>query len=164
MMRNTLQEAIQFEKDGVDLYETLAKDAKNKIAKMLFASLVKQEKDHITYINNYAKIEKFEPMQYIPLEKTVQDIFRTLLAEERKENISNIEGLEAALKLEDKGFRMYKDALEKAEGPEDKKFFKFLMTMEREHYEALANTHLYFTDNNAWVSENESKTWNWMNL
>ena len=164
MDENILSAALAFEKEGVALYLGLEKKAAGDLAKRLFQSLEKQEKDHISYITSYTKSKKFKPMEYIPLEDALKKIYAKIKPDEQKKTVTDLEGYELSLKLESKGYALYKGAFNRAENAEDKQFFEFLMRMEQEHYEALANVYYYLTNNAQWLSENESRTWSWMDL
>lgn len=160
-----LQEAIKFEEEGVKLYTELLNKSSDELMKRLFQSLVDQEKEHISYINDFAKDKKFKELEYTPLESIMKNIYEATKKEgQQKGQMNNVEGYELALELEDKGYKMYQKAFGSAASEEEKKFFKFLMDMEQEHYEALANIYNFMTDNAKWLAENESTTWNWMNL
>ncbi|MBU0580144.1 MAG: ferritin family protein [Candidatus Margulisbacteria bacterium] len=164
-MSTAIDEAIKFELEGVTLYTDLQTKAQDILTKKLFESLVAQEKMHLEYITNFSQSRKFEPLRYNPLENSIQKVFESISQESaKKEKISQAEGYELALKLEDKGYHLYQKALAEASEEEDKKFFKFLSQMEQEHYEALANVYYYLTENDKWLAENESITWSWMNL
>lgn len=159
-----LNDAVEFEKEGISLYLELQKKAQDPVSQKLFESLVQQEKDHIKVIQEYAQENRFEPDEYTPLETTIKDVYQRLAdqVEVNGGDLSQKEGLEAALELESKGFQMYKEAYENASWQNDRDFFEFLMEMEKEHYESLANLYCYLYDNNAWLAKNGSKTWEWM--
>lgn len=160
-----ITEAIKFEEEGISLYTELGKKAEDKITERLFNSLVVQEKAHIEYILKYSRDKRAEDLFYVPLEKEIKEIYDSMQKESSgKPKMSDLEGYELALKLEDKGYKLYKNAAGKAADDEDKDFFSFLAKMEQGHYEALANVYNYFADNAKWLAENESHTWSWMNL
>ncbi|MFC1517915.1 ferritin family protein [Candidatus Margulisiibacteriota bacterium] len=159
-----LQEAIKFEEQGVILYSALMKKVQDPLSKKLFGSLAIQEKDHINLINDFSQNKIFKTMPYDPLEQLMQAAYKETKDAAQKKDLSNIEGYDLALQLEDRGFKMYQKALGSATDEEEKKFFKFLMDMEKEHYESLANIYYFLTDNDKWLAENESQTWNWMNF
>jgi rubrerythrin len=163
-MDNILEEAVDFELEGISLYLELREKAKNELAIKLFDSLVAQEKEHVDYIKQYTMTKKFKPLATTLIQEQIRALFDTLSDDQKKDKLSNLEGYELALQLETKGYDLYKKAFENAANEEDKQFFEFLMKMEKDHYESLANVYYYFSDNSGWLSENESQTWNWMNL
>ncbi len=162
-MKDIIESAIAFEKEGVALYNDLEQKAGNALVRRLFASLKKQEEDHINYIQAYTRSKKFKPMEYIPLEEQIREVYEGEKEAVEHTELSDLEGYALALKLENKGYGMYVEAFEHASNKEDREFFKFLMNMEQEHYEALANVYYYLSHNDQWLAENESETWSWMN-
>ena len=163
-MPNIIHAALSFELSGYALYQKVAKASKDQLSQMLFLSLAKQEKEHMNYIQAFSKTTKFEKLDYLPLEKSIKKLFGGIKKKPLPISATQIKGYELALKLEDKGYKLYQNALVKAKTPAEKKFFTFLMNMEKEHYSGLANVYFYFTQNDSWLAENESQTWNWMNL
>ena len=160
-----LETAIKFEEEGVKLYTDLLRKADNELSKKLFISLIEQEKEHITFISDFAKNKQFKSYNYKPLTTIMKYAFEeTKKAGQQQKGTSIKEGYEQSLRVEDKGYKMYQKALGSSTDAEEKKFFKFLMDMEKEHYESLANVYNYLVDNDKWLALNESTTWNWMNF
>jgi rubrerythrin len=162
--KTIIEEALDFELQSKNLYIELAEKEGNPLTKTLFQSLARQESEHIAYIKKYTQNKKFAPMSYIPIEEEIKKIFVSMKEIIRSDNEDQLTGYTAALKLENKGYTMYLKAMQEAENAEDKKFFEFLMKMEQEHYDGLANIYYFLSHNDEWLSEDESRVWNWMNL
>ena len=160
--KTILDSAIQFEKAGIKLYTELQQAATDPVAIRLFETLIEQEKDHVSAIEKYANTHLFVSTYYVPLKDTIKEVFEELSDKTAIDSLSQKEGLESAIKLEDNGYNLYKDALANATDENDKSFYKFLMDMEKEHYESLANLYMYLYDHNMWLGKNESQSWDWM--
>lgn len=164
MLRKYLDNALYFEEEGYRLYTRLAGEAKNELSKKLFSSLAEQEKYHVEVIKAFAAKTEVKKVAFDKLEMSIKKIYQGLKKETVGKDLSQINGIEEALRMEKEGYALYQKAALEAETKEDKKFFEYLMSMEDEHYAALANLYYYYTESDKWFAEDESKTWNWMNL
>lgn len=162
--KSVTDKALEFEEKGYDLYSSLAKKAKDKLTKTLFQSLAAQEKDHIAYIKAFAKDKKFKKYKTTKVESAIKKVWTVAKKESTEATKDQLKGYVLAMKLEDKGYKMYTKAVAKAKDTDEKKFYEFLQKMEQDHYSSLANVYFYLSNNDAWLAENESQTWNWMNL
>lgn len=162
--KSVTDKALEFEEKGYSLYLSLAKKAKDKLTKALFKSLAAQEKDHIAYIQAFAKTKKFKKYKTTKVEADIKKVWTVAKKESIAATKDQLQGYVLAMKLEDKGYKMYTAALAKAQDADEKKFYEFLKQMEQDHYNSLANVYFYLSKNDSWLEENESQTWNWMNL
>lgn len=162
--KSAIDKAIEFEERGYALYVTLAKQAKDKLTKTLFQSLAAQEKDHIAYIQAFAKTKKFKKYKTTKVAAAIKKVWTVAKKQKIEATKDQLKGYVLAMQLEDKGYKMYVAAVAKAKTAEEKKFYEFLQHMEQDHYTSLANVYFYLSNNDSWLSENESQTWNWMNL
>lgn len=164
MLKKYLDNALYFEEEGYRLYTRLAKEAKNELSKQLFSSLAEQEKYHIEVIKAFAAKTTIKKVSFDKLEMSIKKVYQGLKKEMLGKDLSQIKGIEEALRMEKEGYALYQKAAVEAETNDDKRFFEELMKMEDDHYAALANLYYYYTESDKWLAEDESKTWNWMNL
>lgn len=164
MLKKYLDDALLFEQKGYNLYNRLALEAKNELSKKLFSSLAEQELYHINSIKAFASNTEFKKIKFDPLEAEMKKIYKQLGKNMLGKDLSQTTGLEEAMQMEKEGYALYQKALTTAESKNDRIFLENLMAMEDEHYAALANLYYYYTSNDQWLSEDESKTWNWMNF
>jgi len=164
MLKKYLEDALLFEEQGAQLYKKLAGEAKTELSKKLFSSLAEQEVYHIQVIKSFVAKAVIKKVEFDSLEESIKKLYQSLSKEMLGKDLSQIAGLEKALQLERDGYALYKKAAAEAKTSEDKEFFEYLMSMEDGHYEALANLYYYYTESDKWFAEDESKTWNWMNL
>lgn len=164
MVQHYFEDALLLETKGLELYTRLAAEAKNRLSKELFTSLAEQEEYHLEYIKSYIDKEKFDKLLFDPLEEKLKTIFEKYHTDMDGKDLSQIAGLEKALQMEKDAYELYQVAYDEAKSKEDEDFLAYLMEMEDEHFEALANLHYYYTSNDQWISEDESKVWNWMNF
>ncbi len=164
MIKKYLDDALLFEAKGYDLYIKLAAESKNDLSRKLFESLAEQEKYHIAYIKSYAAKTEMKKVKFDQLEASIKRIYQDLNKNMIGKDLSQIDGITQALQMEKSGYALYAKAHKEAATNVDKDFFSYLMEMENEHYEALANLMYYYTSNDQWLSQEESKVWNWMNF
>lgn len=168
---DALKVSIDFERKGVGLYMQLASRTGNPLSRRLFYQLAQQEIQHILKLEEiYEKlkhegkwprwtVEEGEKLEYI-----IKGYFNTVKKDPNVRQADNIKGLELAMEVEKKGYNMYEKYLSQAVDNNEKIFYRELLKQENEHYEALANIHLYLSQTSDWFSEEESHVWNWMNL
>lgn len=171
MKTNALKISIDFEKKGVGLYLELAGKTKNLLTRRLFYSLARQEIEHILKFEDIYETLRNEnkwPTWTVEEGEKIEFIIKEFFSRAKKDPsikaAGNVRGLELAMEMEKKGFRMYEKFLEKAVNVNERLFYKELLKQENQHYEALANVHLYLTQTSDWFTEEESRIWNWMNL
>ena len=166
-----LEFAHDFEIKGVNLYMKLAAKIDNALAKEVFYSLAKQEVEHAHRIDQiYTGLKsnkgwsKAAPAKLPSMETEVKKFFTTASKAQLKKGAENLEGYEIAMRMERKGFKAYKEFYAAAKSSGEKAFYKQMMEEEQKHYETLANVYAYLTSTEDWLQEDESRTWNWMNI
>lgn len=163
MENKHLENALLLEQNGHAFYEELSRNASSRLSKTLFASLAEQEVYHIEIIKSFAQSASYQHTEFVPLESMVKQIFQELGTPEQLKDISQIDGIQKAIQMEKDGFAAYQTARDQAQDSNTQAFFQFLMDMEDEHYEALANLYYYYAENDKWLAEDESRVWSWMN-
>lgn len=163
---DSLNLAIDLEKEGHEYYMGHAKKAENPMSRTLLENLASMELDHIEAVK---KIAEGRPVSSVKLktrdiEQEVKDVFEDFSKSEREGWIVKDKSIyEHALELETKLAKLYKELEEQSDNQEKKKFFHLLIQEEDMHYEALQNALYYLTDPERWISELEGEVWGWMN-
>ncbi|HHW55421.1 MAG: ferritin family protein [bacterium] len=165
-MKEIIEKALDFEREGHEFYEKLAGEVANPLAKKLFASLAEQEKEHMERIQEiYAsdfQVSGQAPGTAENMEETMKQIFHELDESKKRIPLEQLEGYKLAMELEKRGIKMYRELAEKALGEKEKAFFEALAREEREHLTALDNVYRFLVDTSTWHAEEESRVWNWM--
>ena len=165
--RESLELAIDLEKEGHDYYLEQAKDPENPMVEKVLKSLASQELDHIEVIKD---ISEGKPVSAGDLPKTdmegqVKKVFDQFSDQEKKNwKAERTSVYEHALELEEKLYNLYKELAEETEDKEEKEFFKAIMGEENKHYESIQNVLYYITDHDRWMADKEGEVWGWMNV
>ena len=170
MLKEALEKSLKFEKEISSFYLNRGQQAESILVRKLFFELAKQEIDHMMFIvEAYTTMEKNETA--LPAVATAPDIepeikafFERVGEPAQKKNATNVEAVEAAMKLERAGYAMYEKFAAETLTPQEKSFFKGLLVQEAKHLESLDNIHFYLTGTGDWLELDESKRWSWMNL
>ncbi|ADL07004.1 DUF892 family protein [Thermosediminibacter oceani] len=166
-MKEALEKALNFEKEGFEFYKKIAAEMQNPLAKRLFESLAEQEKEHMKKIKEIYESLDFaassnQPATAAGIEEELKKIFFELEESRRKMPLDHLEGYKLAMEMEKKGYNMYREFTQTAASESEKKFFEALMQEEKEHLNSLDNVYRFLTDTPTWYSEEESRVWNWM--
>lgn len=165
-VKEILEKALDFEREGHEFYKKIAAEVDNPLAKRLFATLAEQENEHMIKIKEiYAsdfetggqEAETAENM-----EEKLKKIFYELDESKRKMPLKQVEGYKLAMEMERKGIKMYREFAGKAQSEKEKKFFEALAREERDHLTALDNVYRFLVDTSTWHAEEESRVWNWL--
>ncbi|MBN2459044.1 ferritin family protein [Candidatus Woesearchaeota archaeon] len=160
-----LKLAINNENEVRNFYLEHAAKMKSEIAKKTFIFLADEELKHIDAINAFSKSlhDGDEPIIDAGTEdeavNAVKEFFsRTVKAavEAAVASESDLKAYEAGLQLEQKGYDFYKQAAEKAEHPNVKKLFEFLMKEENSHYALISNALVYLRSPDDYFQGEES--------
>ncbi len=155
-LKEALQTALDFEKKGEKIYKDTAAITKNPIVKKTFSYLAEQELNHINEIEEYIEKNKIE-MKGDKLEDTKR--FFTMTVNEFKEKTElsddDLNAHKTALELEQSSYDFYKEQFEQADDAELKKFFKFLMEQENNHYVLIQKAYEYIKDPSDFYAEEE---------
>ncbi len=174
-MSNQLPEAIQkafeFERNGAKFYLELAASTSNRLARQLLNSLAKDEVQHVMDIDNiFLTLQKDSNLPKtinsegrIAIEDKLKNFFSLLDKDKIRSDLTDIESLKLAMEMEQQGYQMYHDAMNKVDDPRLKEFFRLLREEEKSHLTALENVYYYLTNPADWFAQTESQTWNWMN-
>ena len=168
-MENRIVEfALDFEKKGVMLYLDLAAGTKNALSKKLFYALAKQEFEHAIRIDEFY-LGTGVPA-YSEVYKSVNDVedeikvFFAGIKDAALSAESNLNAYETAMKLEKESYSAYEKFLRESKDNKEKQLLGFLLSEEKNHLEAILNVYSYLTGTSDWLEQEESRTWNWMNI
>jgi rubrerythrin len=167
MQSDALAKAVTFEKGIATFYLDKGKDASNPLVQKLFLTLAQQEIDHMLYIfqaSRAADAGAGDAGRPVVIEEEMKGFFRRLPRGGFKKDAGQIPAIEAAMKLEEKGYAMYQEFLAASTADADKKFYALLLEQEKKHLESLQNIHFYLAGTGDWFEGEESKQWNWMNI
>ncbi|MFW6014367.1 MAG: ferritin family protein [Candidatus Nanoarchaeia archaeon] len=156
-LREELQKAIEFEKEGRNVYMEVAKTTFNPLVKKAFEFLAAEEERHIKQIQNYVENEKL-PEPEGASKEDIKEFFKVTV-DEFKEGIEfsadDKSAYEKAMELEKDSYNHYKEQLTKAEDEKLNDFFRFLMEQESSHYLMLEKTLKFVKDPQHFYAEQE---------
>lgn len=165
---NALRFVLDFEAKGAAAYLNLAAKAESPLGKKLFYSLAAEEVQHARKADEFYSKAGAKwlavPVSVSALEGELKGFFDKLGGSALKKSGDDIQGYELAMGLEREGYRAYEGFLKDARTNEEKEFFRWILAEEKEHLAAIANVYHYLTGSGDWLQEDESRTWNWMNL
>ncbi len=165
-----LQLALKMETDGYNFFKDAATRAKNLLTKEAFDYFAKWELEHVEFIKKmYKKLnDTGEWLSVDQLNQKVGDAtvaIKTIFKEKHEQidkvvkvDTSDLEAYVLARDIEDKATVFYKNKSETAKDASAKKFFTFMIDVEREHYNILNNSYRFLQDPALYNLEEE----NWM--
>ncbi len=149
-----LNDAIAFEEEGMRFFLEREETSPSAVERNIFHSLAKDEAGHRAYLVTVRDklTEGMDPNDMEADEdhaRKAKEIFAAAL-DEAEEELPLAEGeldvLRGALKVEERGYKMYKDGAASVESPQAKSIFEDLARQEQEHYRLLKNTLDYLAD------------------
>jgi len=160
-----LKLAIGNEKKIRGFYLKHSEKLKSPLAKKTFIFLSDEELKHIDAINDFNKSihdgeePDIEPGPEDEAVNRVKEFFSKSIeekAEQLKPTDSELKIYELGLEMEQKGYKFYKGAAEKAEHPNVRKLFEFLTNEENSHYALLSNAINYLKNPESFFQSQES--------
>ncbi len=151
---------------GHDYYAKAADEADNPLSKSLLQRLAAEELQHRDQVLRMAE-SKMQPTseESSNIEDAVRQVFDRFSARQRKEwKGSNLSVYERAIELERESLKLYRDLLSQASEPAEISLLEELIEEEIRHRDALDNVYYYLNDSADWLSMEESRRWNWMNV
>ncbi|MCG8637972.1 MAG: ferritin family protein [Desulfobacterales bacterium] len=128
--------AIDREKEAVEFYASLAKEATRDSLKQTFESFSKEEQKHVDLLSDISgNKEKIDAYEF----KTVTDlkISDYMVETEYEEGMPMPEILKLAMKREEKAVKLYTTLSEQTDNADAKKVFQILVQEEAKHKLAL---------------------------
>ena len=159
-----IKEAVGVEKEGRRFYLDAAAKITNRLARKTLRALAGDEKQHIRALNEFYRNEcrtracpaVGQLLRRAPggARKTIfRRPIRTAARLKRDSRVEKIYDL--ALQLEEQGYKFYKRALRKARAEDEKKFLKFLIEEENDHYRLLLETREFLGNPAEWFLKEE---------
>ncbi len=159
-----LAAALEKEEKGRDFYKDAAEKCVNQLGREFFRILMAEEGVHIRRIKDiYSSLtgaskwtDKWKAMAF-----ENEDLHKLTrkrcveLGSRVKGDSSDIEALNIGLQMEQGAINFYEDQLDKSTDSLEKEFITIMIAEERNHYAALSDMKLYFTDPESWFIENE---------
>ncbi len=137
---NSVDEILNFasdrEKEAVEFYTMLAKEATKASLKEIFESFVKEEEKHVAMLSNIeGNKEKIDSYEF----KEIKDlkISNYMVETEYKEGMPMPDILKLAMKKEESAVKLYSDLAAKTDNDDAKKLFMILVQEEGRHKFAL---------------------------
>ncbi|MBN1347981.1 ferritin family protein [candidate division KSB1 bacterium] len=164
---DALKLALKMETDGYHFFKDASARTKNPLAKETLESFARWELEHIEYIKKMHKAletsgtwlstENLSQKQGDAL-SAIKTIFKEKhekLAETVRVNVTDLDAFRLARDIEDKATVFYRERADKATDKAAKKFYQFMIGLEREHYQILDNSYRYFENPEQWNIEDE---------
>ena len=165
-----LQLALKMETDGYNFFKDASTKAKNPLTREAFQYFANWELEHVEFIKKmYKKLnDTGEWLSVKEMNQKVGDAavaIKTIFKEKHEQidkhvkiDTSDLEAYLLASDIEDKATVFYQKKAESAADPFAKKFFTFMIDLEREHYNILNNSYRFLQDPALYNLEEE----NWM--
>ena len=160
---SSMELAISNERTEMEFYQTESARSKNRLAKQMFDTLAADEKAHMKKIGELHQklVESGEWPADLPLEVSGTDIreqFTAIASDAQsadEHDQDDIAAIRKAISFEAQGAKLYAQLADASANPVEKKFFRFLSLIEREHQLSLNDTLAYFEDPEGWLMEIE---------
>lgn len=165
-----LQLALKMETDGYNFFKDASTRAKNHLTKEAFQYFAEWELEHVEFIKKmYKKLN--DTGEWISVDEMNQKTgdaavaIKTIFKEKHEQidknvkvDSSDLDAYKLARDIEDKATVFYQKKAKTATDASAKRFFKFMIDVEREHYNILSNSLRFLEDPVLYNLEEE----NWM--
>ena len=151
----SLQLAIDMEREGKAFYLKAESGAENTLAKRIFEELARQEDFHIERILSiYEQMKKEEPLKewitsVVGVGK-LDKVFQESLQEKAQASENDLNALRFGLEIEDKSVKYYEKLANQALNSYEKRFYLTLSHEERDHYLRIMDSIEYLSDPVGW--------------
>ena len=143
--------AVEFEKFGVEFYRRFEKLVDDKDAKLLMRALATDEAEHASLLTR--ELQELGKKAKMPSKKEIEEglaeIFPERLSKGHIGVKDSISAIKMGMRTEERSIKCYEKHGAKA-GPEMKRVFKKLETMEREHLRLLRENLHYLQSDGSW--------------
>ena len=150
---SSIELAIRNEAAEMEYYRERADSSSNPVVKRLFETLAADEREHMTRIK--VLHEKLAGQgawpKDLPIEvagTVIQEVLENLPRNREFKVEQDADDLAALHKAEDfeaNGIKFYEDLAKECVNPQEQTFFKFLASMEREHYLSIPGFDPFFS-------------------
>lgn len=151
----SLQLAIEMERDGKAFYLKAVTGSENTLAKRIFEELARQEDFHIERILQiYEQMKKEEPLKEwttaVAGIGALDKVFQDSLQEKAQASENDLNALRFGLELEDKSIKYYDNLASRSLDSYEKRFYLTLSHEERDHYLRIMDSIEYLSDPVGW--------------
>jgi rubrerythrin len=160
---SSIELAITNEKTEMEFYLKEARRSRNPLAKAMFENLAADEHEHMLRIHGLHErlVAEGRWPADVPLEVAGTHIGETLAGVLAKADAKaehdhdDEEAIRQAMEFESWGEQLYGDLARSSENPQEKTFFGFLSSIEREHRLSLVDTLEYLKNPQGWMELHE---------
>ncbi len=163
--------AVELEKKGHRYYSEHAREAENPLARRVLDTLAEQELEHIEFLEALVDGEPYvtelasSSARDEDIERAAREVFEKFSQEEIAGwQLDDESVYERARQMEIMSIRLYSELAEESEDEAEQEFLRQLVKEERRHLESIDNVQYYLQNTGDWLSMQESKRWNWMNV
>jgi len=161
-----LEMALNNELREKEFYLKNARRTSNALGKAMFETIAAEEDEHYQrLLELHQTLEKEGKWpETLPLkvrDTKVRDVLKKVVESidtDSKADTSDLEAVEIAIDFESKGEAFYGKLEKLTENAQEKRFFKLLASMEREHRLSLEDTYEFFKDPEGWYRLREGHT------
>lgn len=149
---NAVEIAIKMETDAIAFYKEASGKVGNKVGKMMFLSIVEDEKHHLAMLKDMFQGLGISARDVHPI-RNVKTIFQELkheMLERAGATDDELNAFKIATEMEKKGVEFYTKAASEAVEPKEKALFERLMKEEEQHYTIFSNTYFFMHDTGSW--------------
>lgn len=155
-LTEAVEVAIRMETDAMKFYREASQKASHPAAKRMFEGFIKDEARHLRMLEDILKGLEIDPhVQGLRDVRTIFSDLKDQMMQRITATTDEKEAIKIALEMEKRGYEYYKDALQKAEDPKEKKLFDVLVQEEEKHYQILQNTYDFLEDTGNWFMWDE---------
>lgn len=159
----SIELALKNEQAEMEWYLNESKRSKNPLARAMFQNLARDEQEHMTRIRGLHQklLEKGSWPTDLPITVEGTSITATLnglvgkTGSAQDHDDDDEAAVRRAIDFEAKGELFYKDLAKTCDNPQERTFFEFLSSIEREHRLSLTDTLAYFENPEAWLEQHE---------
>ncbi len=144
--------AIKMETDAIAFYKEASGKVDNKVGKMMFLSIVEDEKHHLAMLKEIFQGLGISAKDVHPI-RNVKTIFQELkheMLERVGATDDELNAFKVASEMEKKGIEFYMKAASEAVEPKEKALFERLTKEEEQHYAIFSNTYFFMHDTGNW--------------
>ncbi len=160
---SSIELAMKNERMEMNYYLGEAARSKNPVAKAMFETLARDEREHMTRIQGLHEklVGKGVWPETVKIEVAGTDIRETLEGLVGKDGSSkdhdddDIKAIKRGIDFDTNGEKFYAELAEVCENAKEQEFFKFLSGIEREHRLSLTDTLGYLEDPESWLEQHE---------
>lgn len=153
---NTLEFAIQMERDGEMFYRNQAEINAHNSLSVVCNLLAEDERIHAQLLEKKSMEQSYELKDSAILNRT-SSIFNDMkdMRLSEKENITQLDFYRMASKKELESIALYEELRDQVEKADEKELYEFLIHQEKKHYEVLENLNILLTRPEEWVESAE---------